>query len=150
MREFFNIFRKPTIKSQADHYPTCHNVIPDYLHMIGQLNVWQIQNQKNIIQKAAKAAHKVLSDYFNKSLATRHHLITTIYDPRYKLKALAFFSQATRGLTSPLAKKGKAHFEHVFSQYNRRTIGIKEYKQQKAVNDILDADEEAEDKAEDD
>ena len=92
----------------------------------------------------------MLSDYFNKSLATRHHLIATIYDPRYKLKALAFFSQATRGLTSPLAKKGKAHFEHVFSQYNRRTIGIKEYKQQKAVNDILDADEEAEDKAEDD
>jgi hypothetical protein len=92
MREFFDIFRKPTIKSQADHYPICHNVIPDYLYMMGQLNVWQMQNQKKVIQKAAKAVHKVLSDYFDKSLATRHHLVATICDPRYKLKALAFFS----------------------------------------------------------
>jgi hypothetical protein len=34
MSVFFNIFRKPIIKSQADHYPILHNVIPDYLHMM--------------------------------------------------------------------------------------------------------------------
>lgn len=42
---FFDIFRRPTVQSQAEQYPTLHNAIPNYLYMIRQLNVWQNQNQ---------------------------------------------------------------------------------------------------------
>jgi hypothetical protein len=38
---FFNIFRAPTVQSQADKYPTLHNTIPNYLHIIRQLAVWE-------------------------------------------------------------------------------------------------------------
>jgi hypothetical protein len=40
MGVFFDIFRKPTIKSQADHYPILHNIVPDYLYIMHQLNNW--------------------------------------------------------------------------------------------------------------
>jgi hypothetical protein len=39
MAVFFNIFRRPTVQSQADEYPTLHNTIPNYLHILRQLNV---------------------------------------------------------------------------------------------------------------
>jgi hypothetical protein len=136
---FFNIFRKPMIKSQADHYPTLYNVVPDYLHMIHQLNTWQLQTAQPILQKAVIAAHAVLSDYFKKSLATRHSLIATLCDPRYKMKALAFFSQADGGFDSGLYKKGKAHLQYVYSTYSRRAVGVKEYHRKVAEDEAIDA-----------
>ena len=39
MAKFFDLFRKPTIQSQAEQYPTLHNTIPNYLHIMRQLNV---------------------------------------------------------------------------------------------------------------
>ena len=139
MSVFFDIFRKPTIKSQADHYPTLHNVIPDYLYMMHQLNNWQLQTERPILQKAAIAAHAVLTNYFKKSLATRHSLVATLCDPRYKMKALAFFSQAEGGFDSGLCKKEKAHLQHVYSIYSRRAIGIKEYYRKLATDEAIDS-----------
>jgi hypothetical protein len=43
---FFDIFRRPTVQSQADKYPTLYNVIPDYLHILRQLEVWKLQDDK--------------------------------------------------------------------------------------------------------
>ena len=39
MQIFFDLFRKPAVQSQAEKYPTLHNVIPNYLHILRQLNV---------------------------------------------------------------------------------------------------------------
>ena len=39
MAIFFDIFRRPTIQSQADIYPTHYNVIMNYLYITRQLNV---------------------------------------------------------------------------------------------------------------
>ena len=118
--------------------------------MIRQLNVWQLQDDQPILKIAARAAHKVLADYYKKSMETRHSFVATICDPRYKLKALAFFSQATGSLKSLLAIKGKAHFKHVYGQYNQRAVRIKEYQRQKAVNDMLDVVEDTEEEVEED
>src|SRR3984885_4843791 len=63
MAVFFDIFRRPTMQSQAEKYPTLHDVIPNYLHMMRQLTVWQLQDDKKVLKAAAKAAHKVLKDY---------------------------------------------------------------------------------------
>jgi len=46
MAVFFDIFRRPTVQSQAENYPTLRNTIPNYLHMIRQLNVWQAMVEK--------------------------------------------------------------------------------------------------------
>jgi hypothetical protein len=42
MAVFFDIFRKPTIESQAEKYPTLYNAIPNYLHILRMLNVQQL------------------------------------------------------------------------------------------------------------
>jgi hypothetical protein len=44
MEHFFDLFRKPTIASQAEKYETLQNTIPDYLHILRQLNVWKAQD----------------------------------------------------------------------------------------------------------
>jgi len=81
MAVFFDIFRRPIVQSQAEKYPTLHNVIPNYLHMLRQLNVWQIQDDQPSLKIAAKAAHKVLSEYYKKTLVTRHSFVAIICDP---------------------------------------------------------------------
>jgi hypothetical protein len=134
MAKFFDIFRRPTVQSQADDYPTLHNTIPNYLQMIRQLNVWQLQDDQPILKIAARAAHKVLADYYKKSMETRHSFVATICDPRYKLRLFAFLFAAEGGVNSSAYKKAKAHFQHVFSDYNKRAIGIKEYERREAEN----------------
>jgi hypothetical protein len=127
MAVFFDIFRRPTIQSQAEQYPTLHNVIPNYLYIIRQLNVWQLQDDKKVLKATAKAAHKVLKDYHEKLIATYYSSVTTIYNPRYKLQYFEFLYESQGGANAIAVKKAKSHFEHVFSDYNRRAIGIKEY-----------------------
>ena len=39
MAIFFDLFSKLIVQSQADKYPTLHNVIPNYLYIIRQLNI---------------------------------------------------------------------------------------------------------------
>jgi hypothetical protein len=43
------------------------------------------------------------------------------------------------GINSPLYKKGKAHFEHVYSQYNRRAIRLAELEQIRLENAAINA-----------
>jgi transposase len=112
---FFDIFRRPTVQAQAKLYPTLHNVLPNYLYMLRQLNVHKAQDDKPSLKAAAKAAHKILSDYYKKALTTRYSFVAIICDPRYKLSVLAFMFNTEGGDDSPLYKKGKAHFEHVYS-----------------------------------
>jgi hypothetical protein len=147
MAVFFDIFRRPTIQSQAEQYPTLHNVITNYLHMIRQLNVWQLQDDKKVLKAAAKAAHKVLKEYYDKSMATYHSSVATICDPRYKLQYFEFLYEAQGGANATAVKKAKSHFEHVFSDYNRRAIGIKEYERQQAENVAIDVREAREERS---
>ena len=83
--------------------------------MLRQLNVHKAQDDKPSLKAAVKAAYKVLSDYYKKALTTRYSFVTIICDPRYKLSVLAFMFNVEGGADSPLYKKGKAHFEHVYS-----------------------------------
>jgi hypothetical protein len=54
---------------------------------------------------------------------------------------LAFLFDAKGGAESILYKKGKAHFQHVYSYYNKRAVGIKEWERQRAENKAIDAQE---------
>lgn len=139
MSVFFDIFRRPTVQSQADKYPTLHNTIPDYLHILRQLNVWQLQNQQPSLKNAAKASHKILLEYYKKSLETRHSFVATICDPRYKLNLLEYIYDANGGTNSTAYKKAKSHFEHVWGQYNRRAIQMKERERVRAEEAAIDA-----------
>lgn len=133
MSVFLDIFARPTVQSQAEKYPTLHNVIPDYLHMLRSLNVYQEQDTKPFLKTAAIAAHEVLLNYYKKSLQTRHHFVATICDPRYKLNLLEYIYDAEGGTTSTPYKKAKAHFEHTYSQYRRRATAIAVIKRAREV-----------------
>jgi hypothetical protein len=78
---FFQIFSRPTVQSQAETYATLHNVIPNYLHILRQLNMWQLRDNRPYLKLAASAAHKILFEYFKKSMATRHSFVAMICDP---------------------------------------------------------------------
>jgi hypothetical protein len=91
------------------------------------LNVWQLQDDKKVLKAIAKAAHKVLKEYYDKSMATYHSSITTICNPQYKLQYFEFLYEVQGGANATAVKKAKSYFEHVFSDYNRRAIRIKEY-----------------------
>ena len=118
--DLFDIFRRPTVQSQADQYPTLHNTIPNYLHMLRQLNVWQLQIEKPFLKRAASAAHEILDTDYGKSCATRNAFVATICDPRYKLNLYEYMFQAEGGAQAPLYIKGKSHFLHVYNHYATR------------------------------
>jgi hypothetical protein len=139
MAVFFNIFRRPTIQSQANEYPTLHNAIPNYLHIQRQLNIWQAQDAQPILKVAAKAAYSIISDYYKKAIATRHSFVAIIADPRYKLEALAYLFEADGGVDARDYKLAKNHFQHTFSQYKKRSISLAELVRQQAENDAIDA-----------
>jgi hypothetical protein len=42
-------------------------------------------------------------------------------------------------INAPLYKKGKAHFKHVYSQYNRRAIRLTELEQVRLKSAAIDA-----------
>ena len=46
---------------------------------------------------------------------------------------------AEGGNEAPLYKKGKAHFETVYSQYNRKAIGLRELERIRVANEAIDA-----------
>jgi hypothetical protein len=138
---FFDIFRKPIIESQAEKYPTLHNAIPNYLHILRLLDVQQLQNDFPILKQAAKAAHKVMVDYYKKAMDTRHSTVAVTLDPRYKLDLLAYLHQATGGVNSPAYKKAKSHAQHVFSDYKRRAVALVDFDRQQAADDAIDAQE---------
>ena len=141
MAIFFDIFRRPTVGSQADGYPTLHNSIPDFLHILRQLNVWKAQNNQRVIRVAAEAAYEVMAGYYSKSMATRNSYVALLCDPRYKLEILEFLYEAEGGSNSGGYKKAKAHFEHVYSAYNRRAQGIARLAREQAEEVVADARE---------
>jgi hypothetical protein len=81
----------------------------------------------------------VILDYYNKAIATRHSFVAILCDPRYKLAALEFLFDAQGGVTSPGYIKAKAHFQHTFSQYKRREVGLAELERQRVENKAIDA-----------
>ena len=98
------------------------------------MNVWQNQESTLILQIAAKAAYKVLWDYFKKSIVTRHGFVSLICDPRYKIEVLEFLFDAEGGVSSSSYKKGKLHFQHVYSDYSRRAALVKNWNRIEAEN----------------
>lgn len=126
MAIFFNIFRKPTIASQAKFYPTLHNTIPDYLHIIRQLNVHQIQAERPILRVAATAAHEKMEEYLKKAMLTRNAFVALICDPRYKLSGLEYLFGADGGTLATQYKVWRGHFETIYSRYKQRASKLAE------------------------
>ncbi|KAG4427260.1 hypothetical protein IFR05_017257, partial [Cadophora sp. M221] len=124
MAIFFNIFRQPTVASQADSYPTLYNAIPDYLQILRQLNVWKAQNEQRVIQVVAEVVYKTMAEYYKESLATRHSYVALLCDPRYKLECLEFLYETEGDSHSVGYMKAKLHFEHVCGTYGRRAQGV--------------------------
>ncbi|KAG4427139.1 hypothetical protein IFR05_017378, partial [Cadophora sp. M221] len=129
---FFQLFLRSTVQSQVEKYATLYNVIPNYLHILRQLSLWQYRDDRSSLRLAAASAHDVLDKYFKKSIATRHSFVAMICDPRYKLQMVSFLFDADGGTRSPQYIKAKHHFERVFSDYKSRAIKIKEYHRQEA------------------
>ena len=109
--------------------------------MLRQLNVQKAQDEKPLLKAAAKAAYKILSEYYKKVLITRYSFVIIIYDPWYKLSVLVFIFNTKGGAESVAYKKGKAHFEHVYSQYNRRAVGLAELERIRLENIAIDVRE---------
>lgn len=82
-----------------------------------------------------------MADYYKNTMATRHSAVATICDPRYKLAVFEHLYDAEGGVDSIQCKKAKAHFQHTFSDYNRRAIAIQEYDRGVAENAAIDARE---------
>jgi hypothetical protein len=134
MERFFDLFRKPTIASQAEKYETLHNTIPDYLHILRQLNVWKAQDDQLTLQAAAEASYDVIKGYLDKALKSRHSCVALLCDPRYKLKILGYLYDAEGGENSEVYRRAKAHFQSVFSAYKRRETSLAEWDRQQAEN----------------
>ena len=45
---------------------------------------------------------------------------------------------AEGGINAPLYKKGKAHFKHVYSQYNHRAVGLIELERVRLKSAVID------------
>jgi hypothetical protein len=58
----------------------------------------------------AKAAYKVIEEYYKEAISSRYSFIIIIYDPRYKLKVLEFLFNALGGIKSISYKRAKIHF----------------------------------------
>jgi len=130
MALFFQLFEKPTVQSQADKYPTLHNVIPNYLHILRQLRVWKLQHQQNILQTAAIAAYEVIFRYYKTSITTRSAFVALICDPRLKMEVLAHLFDADGGVGSHSYQRARNHFVHTFREYKKRAIGLADWKRQ--------------------
>ena len=132
VKVFFDLFAKPTVQQQAEKYPTLHNAIPIYLHLIRQMEVWESDDSKPFLCTMANAAYKVLIEYYKKSFSTRHSSVATICDPRYKLNLLEYIYEAEGGINSSQYKKSKMHFEHTFYRYRARTQAKADYRRAEA------------------
>jgi hypothetical protein len=127
---FFKIFVLPTTRSQADLYPTLHQTIPSFIGIIGQLKVFQLDQQLPILQEAAKAAWVIMDNYYKKSMMSRAAFVATVVNPRYKLQFFKWAFTATGGEQSPVYKKGKANFETVYSRYKQRQAMIRDWERE--------------------
>jgi hypothetical protein len=65
--------------------------------------------------------------------------VAIICDPRYKLKALEYLFDASGGAESTGYKRAKGHFQHTYSQYQKRAVGLAELERQRLQNDEIDA-----------
>lgn len=130
MAIFFNLFRRPTVESQAEKYPTLHNTIPNYLLIMRQLNIWKDQDDELTLQSAAFATSKVITQYYNTAIKSRHSFVAIICDPRFKLASIAYLFKADGGSQSSVYNLAKAHFFTTYSQYQRRADGLALYERQ--------------------
>jgi len=81
----------------------------------------------------------VITDYYKEAISSRYSFVAIIYDPRYKLKALEFLFNASGGIESAGYKRAKGHFQHTYSQYQKRTVGLAELERQRLEHDVIDA-----------
>lgn len=131
MAIFFKLFRRPTIKMQAENYPTLHNSIPEYLHLQRQLNVWKTQVEQPVIKLAAAAALEKINCYYKECISTRQATVAVVCDPRYKLRLFQHLHEVAGGVDAPDYRKAKAHFQHVYGKYKDRAVAIHDCEEQR-------------------
>ena len=109
--------------------------------MIRQLRVWKTQNTAPTLKIAAKAALKVLEDYYSKAMTTLYSSVSTVCDPRYKLKLFEHMFYIEGGLDSPSFRKAKDHFQKVYRDYKFRARKVEEYQRQEAETEAIQDDD---------
>ena len=80
-----------------------------------------------------------MTDYYEEAISSRHSFVVIICDPRYKLKALEFLFNALGGIKSTGYKRVKIYFQHTYSQYQKRAVGLAELERQRLENDVINA-----------
>jgi hypothetical protein len=149
IHDFFEVFYKPTTTSQADKYPTLHRVLPEYISIMRQLNVWRHESVRPILQAAAEAAWKVMDEYFKKTMKGQHSYLATMCDPRYKLQIFSWLYENDGGKNHPHVELGRRHFRQVYTKYKDREAKLREWRQQQAKNSRPDEESDVEEEEED-
>jgi hypothetical protein len=127
LKEFYDVFRKPTVQAQADSYPTLHRTIPQIVILRRKLASLGHDNSKSIAKVAAAAAYKTIDDYFKKIMAIRAPAVAAVLNPRLRLyyfqRLLQDDSTAIRTFT-----RINNHFKNSYGAYKRQQREVEEAK----------------------
>ena len=128
-KDFYALFRKPTIEAQADVYPTLYRTIPQLILLRRKLTAIVADDLKPLCKVAAAAAFKLIDDYFKKIMVVRGPAVAGVINPRLKL---FYFQWALKddsiASSSTTLNRIKQHFEKTFRAYKRRQRDIEEAK----------------------
>lgn len=126
IKQFFLYFVKPSVRAQADSYPTLHRTVPQLIALKRQLNGLRETTDRVPLKTACLAAFEVLDKYFREALTSRACAVATIIDPRYKL---VFYQnlmedEANAHRKRVILGKLESHFQKVYNQYETRKAAI--------------------------
>jgi hypothetical protein len=125
IKTFFLIFVQPSVRAQADTYPTLHRTIPQIIAIKRQLDGLRAITDRPQLKAACVAAFDKLDKYFREAMTTRACSVSTIIDPRYKLvfyQKILENEPPARRLT--LLGKIEGHFQTVYNRYETRKSAI--------------------------
>lgn len=91
---FFEGFAKPTVRSQADQYPTLQRIVPQFIAILRQLKSFFSADNPIELRMASKAAYKIMHKYYLKSLTNTAACTATILDPRYKDQVFTYLEDS--------------------------------------------------------
>lgn len=125
LREFFQIFIKPSAKIQADAYLTLSHALPFYLKITLNLcEKRQLVDRESPLGQACTVAMNKLNDYY--TLATNQSVsdssMATICDPRLNLQVFEWLWPGSIGTEK--RRRAKDAFHRCYNDYKHRADKI--------------------------
>ena len=121
--QFFEVFARATEIAQGDKYPTLQRTVPEYITILRQLKAFCSPYYASELRSAAKAAYKVMHEYYQKTLTRRAACVATIIDPRYKDQIFTWFEDSG-GDSMRMYKKAIDRFKETYNRYRTRASEI--------------------------